>query len=185
MSHGIVSAKKKTNLLSNKTFWMAIGVTVFVVIGFILPTSQSLIKVVEENGFAKQMIDWGIAHDVNEAAGKAMLVLGIIPMAIIFFATEAIPIGLTGILMPILAYFLELLPRKMVGKTFAGDAPMFLLGVLAMGVVVVDVGLHKRLATWILGWTKGFVLPIFVLCISMSVIGSFISWFRSFLVSQF
>jgi sodium-dependent dicarboxylate transporter 2/3/5 len=63
----------------------------------------------------------------------------------------------------------------MIGKTFAGDAPMFLLGVLAMGVVVVDVGLHKRLASWLLGWTKGFLVPIFVLCIGMSVIGSFIS----------
>ncbi|MBW1913120.1 MAG: anion permease, partial [Deltaproteobacteria bacterium] len=92
-----------------------------------------------------------------------------------FFATEAIPIGLTGILMPILAYFLHLLPRGMIGKTFSGDAPMFLLGVLAMGVTVVDVGLHKRLASWLLGWTKGFYVPVFVLCVSMSIIGSFIS----------
>jgi sodium-dependent dicarboxylate transporter 2/3/5 len=52
---------------------------------------------------------------------------------------------------------------------------MFLLGVLAMGVAVVDVGLHKRLASWLLGWTKGFMVPVFVLCISMSVVGSFIS----------
>jgi len=42
-------------------------------------------------------------------------------------------------------------------------------------VAVVDVGLHKRLAAWILGWTKGFYTPIFVLCISMAIIGSFIS----------
>jgi sodium-dependent dicarboxylate transporter 2/3/5 len=77
--------------------------------------------------------------------------------------------------MPLLAYFLHLLPRNMIGKTFAGDAPMFLLGVLAMGVAVVDVGLHKRLASWLLGWTRGFLVPIFVLCISMSVMGSFIS----------
>lgn len=51
---------------------------------------------------------------------------------------------------------------KDIGKTFAGDAPLFLLGVLAMGVTVIDVGLYKRLATWILGWTKGFALPIIV-----------------------
>jgi sodium-dependent dicarboxylate transporter 2/3/5 len=116
-----------------------------------------------------------VAHDTHDAANKAMTVLGIIPMAVIYFATEALPIGLTGILMPLLAYFLHLLPRAMIGKTFAGDAPMFLLGVLAMGVAVVDVGLHKRLASWLLGWTKGFLVPIFVLCISMSVVGSFIS----------
>ncbi|MFP4159992.1 MAG: SLC13 family permease [Desulfobacterales bacterium] len=162
-------------ILSNKTLWLIVGLAFFVVVGFILPTPPSLVEVVDEQGIASKMMDWGIADDVDHAADKAMTVLGIIPMAIIFFATEALPIGLTGILMPLLAYFLALLPRGMIGETFAGDAPLFLLGVLAMGVAVVDVGLHKRLATWILGWTKGFYMPIFVLCISMAVIGSFIS----------
>jgi sodium-dependent dicarboxylate transporter 2/3/5 len=63
----------------------------------------------------------------------------------------------------------------MIGKSFAGDAPMFMLGVFALGVSVVNVGFHKRLAVWILGWTKGFYLPLFVLCLSMSVVGSFLS----------
>jgi sodium-dependent dicarboxylate transporter 2/3/5 len=162
-------------ILANKILWICIGLAIFFVVGFILPTPQSVVETVEKYGFAKKLIEWEVAHDAQEAARKTMIVLGIIPMAVIFFATEAIPIGLTGILMPILAYFLHLLPREMVGKSFAGDAPMFLLGVLAMGVAVVDVGLHKRLATWLLGWTKGFLVPIFVLCISMAVVGSFIS----------
>ncbi len=163
------------SILANKTLWLAIGAGVFVIIGFLIPAPQSLIDVLQKNGFAATMIKLGVATDLNQAAAKTMLVLGIIPMAVIFFATEALPIGLTGVLMPTLAYFLALMPRKEIGKSFAGDAPMFLLGVLAMGVVVVDVGFHKRLAAWILGWTKGFLVPIFVLCISMSVIGSFIS----------
>ncbi|MBS3756783.1 MAG: anion permease [Desulfobacterales bacterium] len=175
MSHEIESEGQGGGLLGNKTMWFLIGLGFFVVVGFLLPTPQSLIDVVEEHGIAAKLIDWGIAEDVAQAGDKAMTVLGIIPMAIIFFATEAIPIGLTGILMPLLAYFLQLLPKNMIGETFAGDAPLFLLGVLAMGVAVVDVGLHKRLATWILGWTRGFYMPIFVLCISMAVIGSFIS----------
>jgi len=162
-------------ILAKKPLWIGLGAAIFILVGFILPTPQSVVEIVEKYGFAQKMIDWEIAHDVQGAADKAMTVLGIIPMAIIFFATEALPIGLTGILMPTLAYFLHLLPRGMIGKTFAGDAPMFLLGVLAMGVAVVDVGLHKRLASWLLGWTKGFLVPIVVLCISMSVVGSFIS----------
>ena len=162
-------------ILANKTLWLAIGAGVFVIIGFLIPAPQTLIDVLQKNGFAATMIKLGVATDLQQAAAKTMLVLGIIPMAVIFFATEALPIGLTGVLMPTLAYFLALMPRKEIGKSFAGDAPMFLLGVLAMGVVVVDVGFHKRLAAWILGWTKGFLVPIFVLCISMSVIGSFIS----------
>ena len=174
MSHEIDTGGQG-GILANKTLWLIVGIAFFVVVGFILPTPESLVETVDKHGIANKMIDWGIAENLDQAADKAMTVLGIIPMAIIFFATEAIPIGLTGILMPLLAYFLGLLPRGMIGKTFAGDAPLFLLGVLAMGVAVVDVGLHKRLATWILGWTKGFYTPIFVLCISMAIIGSFIS----------
>ena len=175
MSHDIEDNAGDGGILANKLFWICIGAGIFLLIGFVLPTPQSLIDIVEKYGFANKMIEWEVAHNATEAAHKTMVVLGIIPMAVIFFATEAIPIGLTGILMPILAYFLHLLPRSMIGKTFAGDAPMFLLGVLAMGVAVVDVGLHKRLATWLLGWTKGFFVPVFVLCISMSIVGSFIS----------
>jgi len=175
MSHEMEHEVGGGGILANKLLWICIGLGIFMFIGFILPTPQSVVDSVEKYGFANKMIEWEVAHDATEAAHKTMLVLGIIPMAVIFFATEAIPIGLTGILMPILAYFFHLLPRSMIGKTFAGDAPMFLLGVLAMGVAVVDVGLHKRLASWLLGWTKGFFVPIFVLCISMSVVGSFIS----------
>ncbi len=175
MSHETEHDAGGGGFLSNKILWICVGVGIFILIGFILPTPQSVVETVEKYGFAKKLIDWGVAKDSLAAAHKTMIVLGVIPMAVIFFATEAIPIGLTGILMPILAYFLNLLPHSMIGKTFAGDAPMFLLGVLAMGVAVVDVGLHKRLASWLLGWTKGFMVPVFVLCISMSIVGSFIS----------
>jgi sodium-dependent dicarboxylate transporter 2/3/5 len=175
MSHEIEHDVGGGGILANKLLWICIGLGIFITVAFILPTPQSVVDTVEKYGFAKKMIEWEVAHDTHDAANKAMTVLGIIPMAVIYFATEALPIGLTGILMPLLAYFLHLLPRAMIGKTFAGDAPMFLLGVLAMGVAVVDVGLHKRLASWLLGWTKGFLVPVFVLCISMSVVGSFIS----------
>ena len=167
--------QKGASLLSNKLLWIVIGAVIFVLIGFVMPTPQSMVDLVREHGFGKQMIKWHVAGDMNQAAWKMKLVLGMIPMAIIYFATEALPIGLVGILMPTLAYFFHLLPTKMIGKTFAGDAPLFLLGVLAMGVTVISVGLHKRLATWILGWTRGFAMPIIVLCVSMSVLGSFIS----------
>ncbi len=175
MSHDIDLHAGSEGTQARKTLWLVIGVAIFVGIGFLLPVPPSVVDTVERFGFAEKMAEWEIAHSPAEAGRKTMIVLGLIPMAIIFFATEAIPIGLTGILMPLLAYFLHLLPRGMVGKTFAGDAPMFLLGVLAMGVAVVDVGLHKRLAAWLLGWTRGFLVPIFVLCVSMSVVGSFIS----------
>jgi len=167
--------KKMSELLANKLLWLAVGAGLFIIIAFLLPVPQSMIDLMKQKGIGEKMINWHIASDMHMAAWKMKLVLAMIPMAIVYFATEALPIGLVGILMPTMAYFFQLLPSKMIGQTFAGDAPLFLLGVLAMGVTVIDVGLHKRLATWILGWTKGFALPIIVLCVSMSVLGSFIS----------
>jgi len=162
-------------LLSNNMFWFAIGVILFIVIGFILPVPQSLIETLDSYGYVDKMIEWDLAENVYDVAEKSMIVLGMVAMAVIFFATEALPIGATGILMPVCAYFFNLLPFNLIGKSFSGDAPLFMLGVFALGVSVVSVGFHKRLAVWILGWTKGFYLPMFVLCISMSVIGSFLS----------
>src|SRR6056297_3051983 len=137
MSHD-TETSSGNGLLSNKTFWLIVGIAIFVIVAFILPTPESLTQILDERGIDKKLVDWGVATGLEDAADKAMTVLGIIPMAVVFFATEAIPIGLTGVLMPILAYFLHLLPKGMIGKTFAGDAPLFLLGVLAMGVAVVD-----------------------------------------------
>jgi sodium-dependent dicarboxylate transporter 2/3/5 len=166
---------EKTGIFAKKGLWIGIGVGIFILVAFILPTPQSLIEVMENYGYVEKMIAWEIAHDVQEASHKTMIVLGIVPMAIIFFAVEALPIGATGILMPIMAYFFGLLPFNLIGKTFAGDAPLFMLGVFALGGTVVEVGFHKRLAVWLLGWTKGFWVPMIVLVISMSVVGSFMS----------
>jgi sodium-dependent dicarboxylate transporter 2/3/5 len=162
-------------ILAKKGLWIGVGIGIFIIVAFAVPTPHTLIETLENYGYVKKMMDWGIASNPIEAANKAMIVLGIVPMAVIFFATEAVPIGVTGILMPILAYFFNLLPFNMVGKTFAGDAPMFMLGVFALGASVVEVGFHRRLAVWILGWTRGFWVPMIVLCISMSIVGSFLS----------
>jgi sodium-dependent dicarboxylate transporter 2/3/5 len=161
--------------LTKQGLWIAIAVLIFVMVGFVLPAPQGLVQTLEDYGYAERMKDWGIASSIQDATHKTMIVLGTVPMAVIFFATGAVPIGVTGILMPIIAYFFNLLPSKMVGKTFAGDAPMFMLGVFALGATIVEVGFHKRLAVWILGWTSGFWAPVLVLCVSMSLVGSFLS----------
>jgi sodium-dependent dicarboxylate transporter 2/3/5 len=166
---------EKTGIFAKKGLWIGVGAGFFILIAFIWPTPQSLIEVMEKYGYVQKMIDWEIASNAEEAAAKTMIVLGIVPMAVVFFAVEALPIGVTGILMPLMAYFFGLLPFNMIGKTFAGDAPMFMLGVFALGATVVEVGFHKRLAVWLLGWTKGFWVPMIVLCISMSIVGSFMS----------
>lgn len=58
------------------------------------------------------MIKNGVADSISQSTWKAKLILAMIPMSTIFFTTEALPIGLVGILMPFLAYFFTYLPRQ-------------------------------------------------------------------------
>ena len=84
--------------MDSKMLWLFIGVAIFAVIAFVLPVPESLKKVVQEYGFADNMIKTGVASSISQAAWKAKLILGIIPMATIFFTTEALPIGIVGFL---------------------------------------------------------------------------------------
>jgi len=101
---------EKSGILAKKGIWIGIGAGLFVLIGFVLPPPQSLVEMMKTYGYAQKMIDWQIALDAREAAANTMIVMGIVPMAVVFFAVEALPIGVTGILMPLLAYFFGLLP---------------------------------------------------------------------------
>ena len=49
------------------------------------------------------------------------------------------------------------------------------MDVFALGAMVVEVGFHKCLAVWLLGWTTGFWVPLIVSGIGMSNVGSFMS----------
>ena len=108
---------EKTGILAKKRLWVGIGVGVFILVAYILPVPQSLMDVLDKYGYVDKMIDWEIAHNLGQASDKTMIVLGLVPMAVIFFAVEAIPIGVTGLLMPLMAYFFGLLPFNMIGKT--------------------------------------------------------------------
>ena len=90
MNHDLKHDSAGSGILANKLLWICIGTGIFVIIGYILPTPQSVVEVVEKYGFAKKLIDWEVAHDSVSAAHKTMVVLGIIPMAVIFFATGVI-----------------------------------------------------------------------------------------------
>jgi len=77
--------------MDSKMFWLFIGVAIFAFIAFIVPVPESLKKVVQEYGFADNMIKTGVASSIYQAAWKEKLILGIITTATIFFTTEALP----------------------------------------------------------------------------------------------
>ncbi|NOZ58564.1 MAG: hypothetical protein GXO66_03165 [Euryarchaeota archaeon] len=123
-----------------------------------------------------QSEEW-LDHVAKEAAFKAKVVIALVLMSVIFFATEAVPIGAAAMLIPMTGYVFVLdgpSPSD-IAKNFMGDAVFFILGVLALGYIVSEVGLHSRIAASILGWAHGFRGPIFAIAIIMPLVGAFIS----------
>ena len=57
--HTEADKSKKSGLLSNKMFWLVVGAACFVIIGFIIPTPQSLIELVEKQKIAEKLIECG------------------------------------------------------------------------------------------------------------------------------
>ena len=53
---------EKTGIFAKKGLWIGIGVGVFILVAFILPTPQSLVEVMEEYGYVEKMIEWEIAQ---------------------------------------------------------------------------------------------------------------------------
>ena len=76
MSHDMEHDVGGGGILANKLLWICMGVTAFVIVGWLIPTPQSVIEVVEKYGFAKKMIGWGVAETAADAAQKTMIVLG-------------------------------------------------------------------------------------------------------------
>lgn len=52
----------------SKMLWLFIGVAIFAVIAFVLPVPESLKKVVQEYGFADNMIRTEVANNISQAA---------------------------------------------------------------------------------------------------------------------
>ncbi len=67
MSEDIGHDAGKGGILANKVLWLCIGLAVFLLIAFVLPTPQSVVESVDKYGFAKKMIEWEIAHDAASA----------------------------------------------------------------------------------------------------------------------
>ncbi|MBW1671657.1 MAG: hypothetical protein JRJ40_09710, partial [Deltaproteobacteria bacterium] len=79
MSHDVGNDTGGGGILANKILWLIVGASIFVLVGFVLPTPQSVIDIVDKYGFANKLIDWEVATDLPNAARKTMIVLGLIP----------------------------------------------------------------------------------------------------------
>jgi len=110
-----------------------------------------------------------------EAAQLAKLMLLVFCLAVLFWGTEALPLGATDLLVAVMLYLFSILPMEDIGKAYMSDAVFFIFGILVVAVGVAKTGLDKRIGLILLSRihsAKGFALVFMPL---LAIAASFLS----------
>ncbi len=110
-----------------------------------------------------------------EAGQKAMVMMGILVVAALFWATGALPIGITALLVGVLMYLFGVFPPDMVASAYAKDAVLFIMGVLGLSAGIAKTGLDRRIGLVLLGTSRSLTAFLFVFCPLLAVTASFLS----------
>ena len=110
-----------------------------------------------------------------QAAQLAKIMLAIFFLAVFFWATEALPLGGTDLLVAVMLYLFCILPVNEISKAFMKDAVFFIFGILAVAVGVAKTGLDKRIGLILLSRIKSAKAFAFIFIPLLSMSASFLS----------
>lgn len=114
-------------------------------------------------------------YPVEYAAFKVKVMIGLLFLAAFFWATGAIPIGFTAILIAVVMYWFKIMPPALVAKSFVKDSVLFIFGVLAMAIGIAKTGLDRRIGVLLLGLSTSLKRFLFLFVPLFAVTASFIS----------
>jgi sodium-dependent dicarboxylate transporter 2/3/5 len=127
-------------------------------------------EITAEDGKAK------IYHmTINQSTFRARVMLGVLIVAALFWATGAMPIGITALLVGVFMYFLGIMGPDDIAMAYAKDAVIFIFGVLALSGVISKTGLDRRIGLLLLGPAKSLPRLLFIFLPLMAIACSFIS----------
>ena len=138
--------------------WLGIGILIFLLVGFIMPTPESMTQKAQDLFGAGDI-------DINIAAMNIQLTMALLATCVVFFATEAIPMPAVALLIGLVQLFFGITDPKMIAITYAHDAVWFIAGSLALGATLVKFGLDKRVGMLVinLAGTKTRMIVIGIL----------------------
>ncbi|MCX6641725.1 MAG: SLC13 family permease [bacterium] len=88
---------------------------------------------------------------LDETARRAKVMLGILFLGALFWATGAIPIGITSLMVGVAMYFYGVLLPDDIAAAYAKDAVFFVFGVLVVGKAIGKTGLDRRIGLLLMG----------------------------------
>lgn len=112
---------------------------------------------------------------MEKAAFRAKVMIGVLVVAALFWATGAMPLGITALLVGTLMIFFNVLPPDQVAKAFAKDSVFFIFGVLAMATAIGKTGLDKRIGLLLLGTSSTITRFALFFAPLLAVTASFLS----------
>jgi len=106
---------------------------------------------------------------------KAKIMLGVLLLAVMFWASGALPIGIVSILIAVMMYFFGVMKPNAIAESFLKDSVIFIFGVLAFAKAITATGLDRRIALLLLGRSHSIKSYIFFYLPALAVVCSFLS----------
>lgn len=111
----------------------------------------------------------------EEVAFRAKVMIGILGMSVVFWASGAIPVGMTALAVCVLMYFFGILPPDKLAPAFAKDSVIFVFGVLAVGNAIGKTGLDRRIGLLLLGTSNSLGKLVFIFAPLLAMTAGFLS----------
>jgi len=108
-------------------------------------------------------------------ARKAQIMIALIVMAALFWATGAMPIGITALVVAVVMYAGGVMTPDMIVQSFAKDSVLFIFGVLVLSRVIAGTGLDRRIGLLLLAPVRNLPRLMFLFLPVFAVTCSFIS----------
>jgi len=108
-------------------------------------------------------------------AMKAKTMIGILVFSAIFWASGAIPVGITAFAACVLMYLFSMLPPNAIAAAHMKDAVLFVMGVLGLAQAIGKTGLDRRIGLLLLSTSKSLPGFLFVFAPLLAVSASFLS----------
>ncbi|UCG39313.1 MAG: response regulator, partial [bacterium] len=116
-----------------------------------------------------------VALTAEAAARRAMVMLAILLVSALFWATGAVPVAVTTLFVAASLYLFDVFKPDGVAQAFAKDAVLFIFGVLALSKAITKTGLDRRIGLLLLAPAKNLTLFLIVFLPLLSVACSFLS----------
>lgn len=111
----------------------------------------------------------------HQVSFRAKVMLAVLVLAALFWATGAVPVGVTALIVGLAMYMTDVLRPDDIAAAYAKDAVIFIFGVLAMSKAISKTGLDRRIGLLLLGPATTLPRLLFIFLPLLSVACAFVS----------